>query len=344
MSIKIIDGEKVHFNVSKIRLLDELLLFLDEKNLDNFINNNDISFCYKRLYEFTNTKSFKKIYLDILKVLSLKFKSKNFYYQKIPSFRIHPVGGKTVEYHNDVMYGHGKDVINAWVPLTNTNFDNSLWISNKKKSNDLMKLFKEKKIDISAINRESKKFSNPQIINYGEILLFNTATMHGTKNNDSKDYRFSFDFRILEKGKGTGVKSLNDTYESYFQSKIRYKKSIFFMYQKNPLMRNCSHSVQREILSYYARKNLFYNIIEETEIHGVDHYPNLKFYLATSNIKDILLSSILCLPSDIKLRKQILDLAKKNNKILHFALEDVTSYKSTRWINEYYSAVASKFK
>ena len=202
-----------------------------------------------------------------------------------------------------------------------------------------MDLFKKKKMNIFDANKNFKKFSSPQIIKYGEILFFHALTMHGTKKNNSSFNRISFDFRILEKGKSSGVKSLNDMFQSYFKRKTKYKESIFFMYQKNPLMENCSHSIQREILSYYAKKFFFYNIIEETEIHGVDHYPNLKFYILNSPIKDILISSVLCLPQDKNMRSKLLNLAKKNKKMLHFALENVTSQVSTQWINNYYSSV-----
>ena len=62
---------------------------------------------------------------------------------------------------------------------------------------------------------------------YGEILFFHTLTMHGTKKNTSSVNRISFDFRILEKGKSPGIKSLNDMFQSYFKKKIRHKESIF---------------------------------------------------------------------------------------------------------------------
>ena len=145
MPIKITDGEKIIFDQKILNIKEELLLFLDEKNFDNFIKKNTLPICYKKLYDFTRTENFIKNYKKLLKILSKKFDTKNFYYQKIPSFRIHKASSKSVEYHNDGMYGHGKDVINVWVPMTNTNKENSLWISNKKKSIQLMDLFKKKK-------------------------------------------------------------------------------------------------------------------------------------------------------------------------------------------------------
>ena len=313
-------------------------------SLENFLQKNTIPYCYKKLYEFVNSTEFKKIYLDIINTVSKDLKTKNFYYQKIPSFRIHAVGAKSVEYHNDTMYGHGSSVTNIWVPLTDTNNENSLWLSDYKKSKQLMKKFKKDKMTIQDTNKIFGELSNPQILSYGDILLFNTATMHGTKTNTSKLNRLSFDFRILEKGKSSGVKVINDLYDSFFEKKVKYTESIFYMYQKNPLMKNCSHEAQRAIMSFYAKKYLFENIIEETEIHNVDHYPNLTFYITTSKVKDIIMTSVLCLPYDKELRVKILKLAKKYKKVLHFALEGVKNNKSIEWLNYYYTSVSKNFK
>ena len=120
---------------------------------------------------------------------------------------------------------------------------------------------------------------------------------------------------------------------------------MYFLYvPKNPIMENCSHEIQREILRHYAKNNSFYNTIEETEIHEVDHYPNLKYYIENSDIKDILITSILCLPMKKNLRKEILETANKNGKNLHFALENITNKKSMIWLNKYYETSINFFK
>ena len=344
MKLRVIDGEKISFNTKKINLIEGLLNFINEKDIDIFLKKNKISYCYEVFYKFLCSNEFNDLYQKILIDISKKFRTKNFYYQRVPSFRIHKKGSKSVEYHNDVMYGHGKEVINVWVPLTNTNKHNALWLSNIEKSNELMKEFKDKEMTIPQANKIFKRYSSPQIMNYGEILFFNTATMHGTKNNQSNKNRVSFDFRILEKGKSSGVKSLHGLYDSFFEKKKNSKECIFYMYQKNPIMENCSHEIQREILRHYAKNNSFYNTIEETEIHEVDHYPNLKYYIENSDIKDILITSILCLPMKKDLRKEILKTAKKNGKNLHFALENITNKKSMIWLNKYYETSVNFFK
>ena len=101
-----------------------------------------------------------------------------------------------------------------------------------------------------------------------------------------------------------------------------------------------SHTVQREIINSYAKNNNFYCSVEETEIHGVDHYPHLEFYITKSNIKDIILTSIFCLPVNTGIRDKCLRNVINNNTTLHFALENKTTKDLTiEKINKYYDGV-----
>ena len=49
---------------------------------------------------------------------------------------------------------------------------------------------------------------------YGNVLLFNTKTFHGTHKNLSKKNRLSFDFRILLLNQSAGTKPLDEFYDS----------------------------------------------------------------------------------------------------------------------------------
>ena len=112
------------------------------------------------------------------------------------------------------------------------------------------------------------------------------------------------------------------------------------MYKKNLFLNNLSHTVQREIINSYAKNNNLYCSVEETEIHGVDHYPHLEFYISKSPIKDIIFTSIFCLPIKTELRDKYLRNIINNNITLHFALEDKTTKNLTiEKINKYYNDV-----
>ena len=144
---------------------------------------------------------------------------------------------------------------------------------------------------------------------------------------DDKDYNFH-----------------NEFYENYSPEVINNIDKIpcmYYLHKQNPLMRNCSHFVQREIMNMYTKNN---NLIadgkhfsEECEIYGLNHYPVIFHYLTSRKINDIVMASILCLPKDVKLRTKVLSSAKKNNVNLHFSLENkVSSDFSADDANSYY--------
>ena len=92
----------------------------------------------------------------------------------------------------------------------------------------------------------------------------------------------------------------NKSYEERITQKI---PCIYYLNNKNPLMKNCSHFIQRQIMNSYASlNNLHSEGKEESEIHGTSHYPVIFHYIKEEKIKNILMASILCLPSNKKLR------------------------------------------
>ena len=116
---------------------------------------------------------------------------------------------------------------------------------------------------------------------------------------------------------------------------------MYYLNKKNPLMKNCSHSIQREIMNTYASlNNLSPEGKEESEIHGTSHYPVIFHYIEEVKVKNILMASILCLPSDKKLRKEIFRSAKKNCVNLHFGLENkIAKNLSLDSIDSFYESI-----
>ncbi|MBT7624454.1 MAG: hypothetical protein HN595_07985, partial [Flavobacteriaceae bacterium] len=84
---------------------------------------------------------------------------------------------------------------------------------------------------------------------------------------------------------------------------------------------NLSHRVQREIIQSYCLKNSLLIEIEETEIHGVNHYPNSFFHILKKN-KPTVFTSVMILPQEFDLRDKLLFSIIKNNQEVHFALEN----------------------
>ncbi len=343
--MKLIDGTIINFNKKKIRLKNFILNLFNEKNIQDIINKNSSEEIYKKIYDGINNKEFSSIYTDLVKRISIFLKKENFYYQKIPSFRVHRINQKSVNYHTDIWYGHGENVMNVWVPLTETNIFNAIHISNVKESAILQKKFFKEKLSIAKVNDLAKKVSKPQILDYGKILLFNTKTFHGTHKNLSKKHRLSFDFRILLFNQSAGTKPVDEFYNRFNKKNKKKIKCLSYIYKRNFLMENLSHKVQREINFGYCLTNNLEFSLEETEIHGVDHYPNLYFYLQKKIYKHIVMTSVLCLPQDIKLRKKLITLSKKNNIELHFSLENkkLSDFKINE-INRYFETIIKNKK
>ena len=340
----------VDFDKNKVPILEIVLNHFSVSSIDEIFSCLNSDEIYKRLYELEKTKEFKEYYLILLKYIAGHFDTTDFYFQKIPSFRLHRVNQKSVNFHNDVMYGHGSDVVNVWVPLVNTNEDNALYLSTHDVSKVLSNSFKENRLTLSEAEILFKKNSNPIIVSYGQMLVFKTSTIHGTVENKSTENRLSFDMRILPSKGDHGTKPLNEFYDNYSQkllSDLDKTPCMYYLNKRNPLMKNCSHFVQREIINKYVKEN---NLIadgkEESEIYGLNHYPVIFHYIAHKTINNIVMASILCLPEDAELRIKVLEDAKKNNVKIHFSLENKMSADfSIKDANSYYELLldADKF-
>ena len=339
-----IDGEIIDFDTSDIAILEQVLNYFNLQSIEEIFSKYNNKEIFKHLYQFEKTNGFQKLYRRIIESISVKINETEFYFQKIPSFRLHRTNQKSVNFHNDYMYGHGSDVINIWLPLVSTNKYNALYLSTADVSKKLSDCFNKDQLSIDEANKLFRKNCNPVIIDYGKILIFKTTTIHGTVENLSDKNRLSFDFRILPFTGDSGTKPLNEFYESFSHianQKIIQTPCMYYLNKKNPLMKNCSHFVQREIMNMYSNdNNLNSNGAEESEIHGVSHYPVILNYIRDKRITNIVMASILCLPSEIRLRTEVLKMAKKNNVNLHFSIENTTSENiSIDDANSYYQLI-----
>jgi ectoine hydroxylase-related dioxygenase (phytanoyl-CoA dioxygenase family) len=98
-------------------------------------------------------------------------------YQTVPTFRAHLRNNVSVgEFHRDRDYSHSPCEINFHLPFTDTNEMNSIWLESKEGLEDF----------------------KPQIVKYGQILVFDGANLkHGNKVNTSSSTRVSVDFRVI---------------------------------------------------------------------------------------------------------------------------------------------------
>lgn len=135
---------------------------------------------HKLFYNTMDTNPiFKKTYDAFIKNVIPDFiGTRDFLYQKFPTFRVHqPKNIAVFEYHKDKEYNHSEKEINFFLPITPAYDSNTIWVESE-----------EDKGDYAPINCK-----------YGEIVLWNGANLrHGNKDNDTGFTRMSFDFRVLK--------------------------------------------------------------------------------------------------------------------------------------------------
>lgn len=150
-----------------------------KKHYDKLIRENDQSTIWHEKYYNNFNEKFYSTYLSLIKEIKDMFEYDEIIYQKIPTFRVQLGNGNLAvgEWHKDKLYNHGVSEVNFWLPFTNTNEYNSVWIESK----------------------EDKKDYKPYLVKYGEILVFSGANlMHGNKENLSNSTRVSIDFRLVD--------------------------------------------------------------------------------------------------------------------------------------------------
>lgn len=125
-----------------------------------------------------NSSNFLALYKSFIIDLRLTmYKGTKFFYQKIPTFRVHlPKNLSVAEFHKDSDYSHDTFEINFFVPIVNCKNTATIWVENT-----------IGKGDIAPVNLE-----------YGQCLVFDGANLlHGNKINETGLTRLSFDFRLI---------------------------------------------------------------------------------------------------------------------------------------------------
>jgi ectoine hydroxylase-related dioxygenase (phytanoyl-CoA dioxygenase family) len=175
--------KKIISNILEIKELDlENLHLLEDYGLLSREQDQKTKW-HKKYYDKFKTE-FCFTYLKLIKELKERFEYKEIIYQQIPTFRVQLGNGNVAvgEWHKDKTYEHGTTEVNFWMPFTNTNSFNSVWIESS----------------------EDKGDYKPHLVNYGEILVFNGANLtHGNKKNESNETRVSIDFRLVDCNKFT---------------------------------------------------------------------------------------------------------------------------------------------
>lgn len=128
---------------------------------------------HQRLY--AGFDAWRAAYDRFVRVVIAPHLDEPFYYQAVPTFRVHLPGNVAVgELHTDATYDHPPGEETFWVPLTSAFDTCSVWIT-----------------DDDGVLRAPD-------VHPGDVVRFSAVTrVHGNKVNDTERSRVSFDFRCL---------------------------------------------------------------------------------------------------------------------------------------------------
>ena len=186
--------------------LEDLHLHLPESMM-TYDFNTGVNVVSQKFYE--TDLEFRELYLEFIKVLYNQYLRFPFYFQKIPTIRLHCPDAINSDlfprYHSDVGYGHPPQEVNFWTPLTDPieeqmhgfrvmNFNSSRKILCSYNYN--FEHFINDAIKSRDFNQEMNKYS-PQIDTiFGESLIFDSRCLH-TGEALKKHTRVSIDIRFI---------------------------------------------------------------------------------------------------------------------------------------------------
>jgi len=248
--------------------------------------------------------------------------------------RIQLPEAESTSYHSDGWYGHGESVRSFWMPLTRVVDGNTLYIAeNIDSSLTCLESIINAKASLREINEIAQAVCLPFEGDYGDLLSFSSAMIHGA-NKNTKDYtRVSFDFRIAPDKNDLGSKPISNFYtreeldsssSNNSGSNSSDNSSLVGITYSN-LCNGVSAKAQLLLCASYCEANNINIIGNESEIVTLDYMPVMRHYLTQTELAQncIIVFSLGVFNEDKNMAKQILDLAKSNNKNLVFCAEGI---------------------
>lgn len=158
---------------------------------------------------YDTDKAFMKQYHAMIKECIRQHFNYPFYFQAIPTIRIHCPGGKNnhhyPRYHTDINYGHPVEEINIWIPLTEPKAPQQhgfrmMSLEDSRKTleafNYAFDPFINKVINDASYNLKLHDISPQVITPLGKMLVFDSRCIH-TAEPMLEHTRVSIDIRIL---------------------------------------------------------------------------------------------------------------------------------------------------
>ncbi len=336
------DSEKFPFDRAALAVVNEALS-KDGKipiqaltRLHAAVDSRYLGRIYAALYAFLKGDTFMAAYRQYLKEAIAPRIAGDFFYQKTPGVRIHLPKTRTVQYHTDVWYGHGENVLNFWIPLTHSYGSNSIYVASLDDSIREVAALEHAKAEMGEINTRLANVCSPLDIDVGETYCFCARVVHGTEQNQTAETRVSLDYRLLLKDDDPGSKMISDYYESSESwgstpPSEKVGPSAFaaasYLFPKHGFTKHVSAYQQRLLVTDFAEKNSISIVTEETEIKTMPHHPTLLALAGGSGTHrndSVVLYSVMCLPEDLSDRQKIYKAARETATTLFFANEGLT--------------------
>ena len=285
------------------------------------------------IYKYLKTDKFLKLYEKFNKIIISKIIKKKYQVQHIPAVRVSLPNQRSVNFHNDCWYGHGENIENFWVPLTNVRGNQALAFLDKAENKKAIKYFKDNDLSLVEIQKYCEKKSKIVELNYSEFLHFPTSAIHGTFRNNTKSIRISFDFRICYDGNRgyksnnffSNINKLSLSNKNAQKNNDRKKTVISYLSQRNFsggfLV---SQTIQHDANINYCQRNNLNIIAHETELMGFKKLINLEDIFfgnkkgLTKNV--VIFSDKLIDLKNIQIKK-LINKALRKGFIIHFANE-----------------------
>lgn len=120
-------------------------------------------------------EQWRRLFGEFVRVVLPPLVGEPFYWQAVPTFRVHLPGNVAVgEFHTDAQYHHPEAERSFWLPLTEAADTSSVWVEG-----------------------DDGEIYAPDVTP-GDLIEFSAATRrHGNKLNETGRTRVSFDFRAL---------------------------------------------------------------------------------------------------------------------------------------------------
>ena len=288
----------------------------------------------QKMFQIFREDEFQKCYKSFGKYLIDIYSDKEALIQKTPTARIQPPRFMTTSFHSDGWYGHSQSTNSFWLPLTELSENNTLNISPSRDDSDItMEKLLKGNYSLKEINDICMNVTIPTEAKKGQILSFGPDMIHGAKMNTSDKTRVTFDFRIVNSDNDLGHKPISNYYRYDDLTNLKTKKldedkpknikNVFLSYSNS--CSGVNPKSQLMLCNNVAKDKGFAIQRNESEIYVFDHLPVLRHYLGdeTPSFDGVVVFSVGIFNGEKMLAEEILNLAKKNSKMILFAAEDI---------------------